>query len=76
MTNLDQVMPHWMEHVAVYYTGAQIALTAVSTWLSQILPPPSEVNSQGYKLFYGTVERISLAGRRNWKATEQPKENA
>ena len=65
--DIDKLLPHRLEHVAVYYTAIQLGLTAVCSWLSHILPPVADVHSNTYKLVYETIQRISWSGRRQWK---------
>ncbi len=59
-------LPEWAHTVSFYYMCIQLGLAGFCTWLYKILPPPSEIGSKGYLIFYGIVERIGLSGRKEW----------
>ena len=60
-------IPHWANHIAVLWTLFSVATVTVCSWLANVLPLPSEVNSPRYAIFFGIVQRVSMGGRRNWK---------
>lgn len=64
--DIDHLLPHWAEHLIILGSALNLIITGLCSWLSTRLLPPNGIHSNGYRIFYAQVQRISWAGRKPW----------
>ena len=65
------LLPDWFKDIALFYGVAGTFFIGLCSKLSKVLPPPHEwaweSSRRAYTMIYNTIQRVSFAGRHQWK---------